>query len=53
VQETLTGSSLDSHLRTPEEASVIRGSPARTTIVTTGNAPRKKIERWRREGFAF
>jgi len=41
---------LDSHLRTPEEASVIRGSPARTTIVTTGNAPRKKIERLEKRG---
>ena len=41
---------LDSHLRTPEEARVIRGSPAETTIVTTGSAPRKKIERLEKRG---
>jgi diaminohydroxyphosphoribosylaminopyrimidine deaminase/5-amino-6-(5-phosphoribosylamino)uracil reductase len=41
---------LDSHLRTPEEARVIRGTPAKTTIVTTGNAPRKKIERLEKRG---
>jgi diaminohydroxyphosphoribosylaminopyrimidine deaminase/5-amino-6-(5-phosphoribosylamino)uracil reductase len=41
---------LDSRLRIPEEAKVVKISPARTIIATTGLAPRERVEELEKEG---
>ena len=41
---------LDSRLRIPEEAKVVTNSPSKTVIVSTGAAPKRKIERLEKKG---
>lgn len=41
---------LDSQLKTPEEAEVIRASPSKTIIASTEIAPKDKIEKFKKKG---